>query len=251
MFQGQNSSLDDDVSLLPGINADKGVEIGRFVSADIADAYDVYSYRHAAAILSNAYPESLSEIENALRRFSMTNDDIAMPGGNESIIPKKFSEILRPLGWNEARIQCDLHVNMMEYGSDSKRRKTSSTNRIGKVIPNFISGHKIDFVKGEIALEMEWNSKDQTFDRDLYALKTFHDCGIISVGVMITRSEKMNLVFDQIEQLDKKGNPLGKSIKSKYGASTTWMGKLLYRLNANRQGNCPILVFGITPKAIK
>jgi CRISPR-associated protein Csd2 len=28
------------------------------------------------------------------------------------------------------------------------------------------------------------------------------------------------------------------------------MGKLLYRLNAGRNGGCPVLVIGITPKCI-
>jgi hypothetical protein len=37
----------------------------------------------------------------------------------------------------------------------------------------------------------------------------------------------------------------------KYGAATTWMGKLLYRLNAGRHGGCPVLVFGITPEVIE
>ena len=36
----------------------------------------------------------------------------------------------------------------------------------------------------------------------------------------------------------------------KYGASTTWMGKLLYRLNAGRNGACPVLVIGITPACV-
>jgi hypothetical protein len=40
-------------------------------------------------------------------------------------------------------------------------------------------------------------------------------------------------------------------IMPKYGASTTWMGKLLYRINAGRSGGCPVLVLGITPKLIK
>ena len=39
-------------------------------------------------------------------------------------------------------------------------------------------------------------------------------------------------------------------VKKKYGASTTWMGKLLFRLNAGRNGGCPVLVFGITPKLV-
>jgi len=37
---------------------------------------------------------------------------------------------------------------------------------------------------------------------------------------------------------------------AKYGASTTQMGKLLPRLEAGRNGGCPILVFGITRKSI-
>ena len=36
---------------------------------------------------------------------------------------------------------------------------------------------------------MEWNSKDQTFDRDLYAFNAFFLSGVIDVGVLLTRGE--------------------------------------------------------------
>ena len=55
----------------------------------------------------------------------------------------------------------------------------------------------------------------------------------------MTRSENLNPVFKQL------------GIMSKYGASTTWMGKLLYRLKAGRHGGCPVLVLGITSKLIE
>ena len=42
----------------------------------------------------------------------------------------------------------------------------------------------------------------------------------------------------------------GKPIIRKYGASTTWMGKLLYRLNSRRNGGCPILAIGIKKKCV-
>jgi phosphohistidine swiveling domain-containing protein len=123
-----------------------------------------------------------------------------------------------------------------------------------------IDGHKIDYVKGRVAFDLEWNSKDQTFDRDLYALRAFHECGLISAGVMVTRSASLNPVFEVVPQLTKSGEPelhktgskagQPKNVRQKYGASTTWMGKLLYRLNAGRHGGCPVLVFGITPKLI-
>jgi hypothetical protein len=67
---------------------------------------------------------------------------------------------------------------------------------------------------------------------------------------MVTRSASLNPVFDVVPQLTKTGEPAGKTVRQKYGASTTWMGKLLYRLNAGRHGGCPVLVFGITPKLI-
>lgn len=36
------------------------------------------------------------------------------------------------------------------------------------MIKGYIDGHNIDFVKGKVAFDLEWNSKDQTFDRDLW-----------------------------------------------------------------------------------
>lgn len=255
----------DDVSLRPGPNADDQADIEQYISAEVRALYDVYSYRHAAAILATSFPDELAEIERALLGFRITTRDIGTPGGNESDMPKKYSRTLRPAGWVEARIQGDLLVRMQEYDEEvlpsGKTRKTKRSDSTPRVIENFIDGHKIDYVKGRVAFDLEWNSKDQTFDRDLYAMRAFHECGLISLGVMVTRSEKLNPVFEVVPQLNKAGEPelfksgkkagQPKSVRAKYGASTTWMGKLLYRLNAGRHGGCPILVFGITPKLIE
>lgn len=245
----------DDVALRPGPNADSPADVERYISAEVRELYDVYSYRHAAAILANSFPNELAEIEAALLAFRITTRDIGTPGGNESVMPKKFSQTLRPAGWVESRIQGDLLVRMQEYDEkflpDGKVKKVKRSESTPRMIENFIDGHKIDYVKGRVAFDLEWNSKDQTFDRDLYALRAFHECGLISVGVMVTRSEKLNPVFDVVPQLNKEGEAIGKTVRAKYGASTTWMGKLLYRLNAGRHGGCPVLVFGITPKLIE
>lgn len=245
----------DDVALRPGPNADSPADVERYISAEVRELYDVYSYRHAAAILANSFPDELAEIEAALLAFRITTRDIGTPGGNESVMPKKFSRTLRPAGWVESRIQGDLLVRMQEYDEtflpDGKVKKVKRSESTPRMIENFIDGHKIDYVKGRVAFDLEWNSKDQTFDRDLYALRAFHECGLISAGVMVTRSEKLNPVFDVVPQLNKAGEAIGKTVRAKYGASTTWMGKLLYRLNAGRHGGCPVLVFGITPKLIE
>ncbi len=114
-----------------------------------------------------------------------------------------------------------------------------------KIIEGYIDGHNIDFVKNKVAFDLEWNSKDQTFDRDLLAMRTYFECGLTEVGVIVTRSEELNGVFKEL--LDDKGDPLIR----KYGASTTWIGKLLYRLKSRRNGGCPILAVGIKKSCVE
>lgn len=199
----------------------------------IVEKYELYNFNSAVEILTQSHSEEFLDIIQALERFQITTEDIITPGGNESSVPKKLSALLRPLDWKELEISGDLAVRLFE----GKKQKEFSREF---VLKEFISGHKIDYVKGEIAVDLEWNSKDQTFDRDLYAFRTFYECGVITCGIIITRSEKLNAVF----------SALGENIKKKYGASTTWMGKLLPRIHARRHGGCPMLVVGITPENI-
>lgn len=242
-----------DVAERPGAGADSQDDINRFIAADIRERYEVYSYKHAAALLATSFPEELEQIQGALRAFTLTTQIIGAPGGNESQVPKAISQFLRPHGWVEARIQGDLVVRIQRYAEEvtgAKSRKIKLAPDEPRVLPNFIDGHKIDYVKGRVAFDLEWNSKDQTFDRDLYAMRAFHETGLTSVGVMLTRAASLNQVFDVTPQLRRDGSVEKPSVRAKYGASTTWMGKLLYRLNAGRHGGCPILAFGITPKVV-
>lgn len=190
-----------------------------YVPADIRDLYEVRDYHHAAAILVNEFPKEAAELFAALRKFRITTKEILAPGGNESGIPKKIAALLRP-GWAEEKLEASLVVG-------GKPRKTDT--------------HKIDFVNGRVAFDLEWNSKDQTFDRDLYAFRTFFEFDNISLAVLLTRStDRLNVVFRK----------LGKDVMAKYGASTTHMEKLVPRLEAGRAGGCPVLVFGITETVI-
>lgn len=189
----------------------------KYIPEDISALYEVHEYHHAAAVIANEFPELFKELMSSLREFRLSTGDITAAGGNESRIPKIVSELLRPRGWKEEKLQAELVVDGAPVRSDS---------------------HWVDYVKGRVAFDLEWNSKDQTFDRDLFAFRSFHEFGKISAGVLLTRSVELNHVFDNL------------GVKSKYGASTTWMGKLLPRLDAGRGGGCPILVFGITSRVI-
>ena len=203
------------------------------IPEDIRDLYEIHNYHHAAEVLATSYQQEFDEIMNALRNFRISEADLMAGGGNESTIPKKFSEMLRPLSWYETKIQGDLLIRKIVSGNGAGQTIAEELK-----IEKFLDGHKVDYVKNQVAFDLEWNSKDQTFDRDLYAFRAFHECRLIGAAVLVTRSEAMNTAFKRL------------GIMKKYGASTTWMGKLLYRLNAGRNGGCPVLVFGITPKVI-
>jgi len=112
-----------------------------------------------------------------------------------------------------------------------------------------LDSHKVDYIKNRVAFDLEWNSKDQTFDRDLYAFRAFFEYDKISLGVLVTRSNNLDPWFTSLGSfIDKYGTK--REVKAKYGASTTHIGKLLARLDAGRNGGCPVLVFGITTNLI-
>lgn len=198
-----------------------------YIPDELSELYEIHDYRHAAAILAKEFPIEFSELCTALLAFRFTDNDILIGGGRESNIPKNFSKILRPLGWGEKNLAAELNVYEL-IGKKSKELKASVNH----------GSHKVDYIKGRVAFDLEWNSKDQTFDRDLYAFRAFFDYDAISVGVLVTRSNELDCHFEEL------------GIKHKYGASTTQMGKLLPRLDAGRNGGCPVLVFGITTKLL-
>lgn len=198
--------------------------------------YEACEYGCAMSVLQGAHPLEWSEILFALDCFTLTRTDILTPGGNESPIPSKFDMILWPRGWREIRIVGDLSVRTYPRAANAGRGHFDSRPDDLITIENFIDGHNVDFVKNRVAFDLEWNSKDQTFDRDINAFRTYHDVGLIDVGIIVTRSITLNPIFKELNVL------------SKYGASTTHMGKLIPRLESRRQGGCPVLAIGITDR---
>lgn len=210
------------------------------------DKYEIKSFRNAANLLFTAHRDQAVQLFEILNAFEIQMEDILSKGGNKSQVAKKLEAVLHPLGWNETRISGDLLVRKRAKALNTRTRspKFLKVDDVS-VLENFLDGHQIDFVKDRVAFDLEWNSKDQTFDRDLYAMRAFYECGIIDVGIILTRSTNLASMFADIaSRLDAL-----KSFKDKYGASTTWMGKLDYRVNAGRAGGCPILALGFKEAA--
>lgn len=212
------------------------------ITDDLKKKYEFHNYNHALEIITQAFPEEWNEIVDCLKNIDITLDDLTASGGNETNIPKKFDRILYPLGWREIKITGDLIIKKYPRKADRRGRFSEIPYEESR-IDGYIDGHNIDFVKNRVAFDLEWNSKDQTFDRDLLAMRTYYECDIISVGIIVTRAENLNDIFRSIKIGEK-------TLLSKYGASTTWMGKLLPRLDSRRNGGCPIIAVGIRKECV-
>lgn len=180
---------------------------------DIRSLYETHEWRHACGILRYDFPQEWDDIMTVLREFRLLEGDIRAPGGGKSRISQKIDRRFVELGWKETGFRTSATVDQRVVESRT---------------------HKVDLYKSRTGLEVEWNNKDPFFDRDLDNFRNLFELDVLSVGVIITRSDHLQDIFDSLGK--------GKS----YGASTTHMSKLLSRLERGGGGGCPILVFGIT-----
>ena len=175
--------------------------------------YEVHEWRHASAILAHDFPDEWWDILDVLTSFRLHREWIEIGGGQKSRVAGSIDGFLTQRGWQEKQFQTAVMVD--------GRRLDSPT-------------HKIDCYRNQVGLEIEWNNKDPFFDRDLNNFRLLFDLRALSVGVIITRSDELQDIF----------NDLGR--KSSFGASTTHMSKLLPRIEGGGGAGCPLLVFGIT-----
>jgi hypothetical protein len=174
--------------------------------------YEIHEWKHACAILKSDFPDQWNDIINLLLEFKLCKSWLTEGGGRKSKVSESIDSYLYNRGWVEKEFSTSVKVDDNTYESPT---------------------HKIDCYKNQIGLEIEWNNKDPFFDRDLNNFRLLFELRAISVGVIITRCDELQDVFDN----------LGRG--SSFGSSTTHMSKLLPRIQGGGGAGCPILVFGI------
>jgi hypothetical protein len=175
--------------------------------------YEVIEWKHACAVLSGDFPVELRDLVSILTDFKLKRSHAVARGGGLSLISQTLNRAFRDRGWQEKSFDTKVVVDDAELLSPT---------------------HKVDCVKGRVAVEVEWSNKDPFFDRDLNNFRLLFDLRAISVGIIITKSDELRSVFEDL------------GIWKKYGTSTTWMSKLKPRIEGGGGGGCPLLVFGIT-----
>lgn len=182
---------------------------------NITESYEVHEWRHATSILKQDFPQEFADIIHVLTRFKLRKSWITVGGGRKSEVSGWIDSELTQRGWIAKAFDTKITVDADSYESPT---------------------HEVDCFKNKVALEIEWNNKDPFFDRDLNNFRMLFDLRVVSVGVIITRCDELQEIFDSLGR--------GKS----YGASTTHMSKLLPRIQGGGGAGCPVLVFGISKK---
>lgn len=188
------------------------VTTAHLVPEDIRHLYEVHEWRNATGVLIHACPQEWEDILCVLRGFKLMHSEIAVGGGNKSKVSDRIDSQFYNLGWEEKQFRTRILVDDRSYDSPT---------------------HKVDCFKGRVGVEVEWNNKDPFYDRDLNNFRLLFDLRVIDAGIIITRCDELQAIFNRIGR--------GKS----YQNSTTHMSKLLPRLEGGSGGGCPILVFGI------
>jgi Restriction endonuclease BglII len=178
----------------------------------VLEHYEVHEWKHACAILKGDFPEEWDDLIDLLQTFRLRRSWLTQGGGRKSKVAEAMDGFLYDLDWVEKEFATSVKVDTTTFDSPT---------------------HKVDCYKNRIALEIEWNNKDPFFDRDLNNFRMLFDLRAISVGIIITRTDELQTIF----------NGLGRG--ASYGASTTHMSKLLPRINGGGGGGCPIVAFGI------
>lgn len=178
----------------------------------IRDNYEIHEWKHATTILHGDFNHEWKDLINLLEKFRLRKSWINVGGGRKSKVADWLDHTLDTTGWIE---------------------KSFDTKVVVDGVENLSPTHKVDCYKNRVALEIEWNNKDPFFDRDLNNFRLLFDLRAISVGIIITRCDELQEIFDDLGR--------GES----YGSSTTHMSKLLPRIKGGGGGGCPILVLGI------
>lgn len=178
----------------------------------ILDNYECHEWKHASAILSQDFASEWKDLIDLLSAFRLRKSWITAGGGNKTRLAAHIDQFLAGRGWAERQFMTAIEVDGRRFNAPT---------------------HKVDCFKNGVALEIEWNNKDPFFDRDLNNFRLLFDLRAVSVGIIITRSDALQDVF----------NDLGRG--SSYGNSTTHMSKLLPRIEGGGGAGCPLLAFGI------
>ena len=193
----------------------------------------------ACAVLKAVCPTEWAEIVEVLSTYRLDPKSWLKRGGNRGDIAAQIDDLFREKGWREARLDLE-----------TTGRIISKSNKVLEELPPVTQeGYLVDNFKNRVVLDVEWNAKDGNLDRDLAAYRSWHEAGIISAAVIITK-DRVSLLDLAKELWDAHQGGLPEAEKSSKlpidleTSTTTTFDKAELRVRRGVMGTCPVLIVG-------
>lgn len=259
--------------------------------------FEIEQWNHADVILQHVLSGCEREVEEALLGLKITMSDLIEGGGGLSSIVDRLRSKLEGLKWHKKRILViSRALDVTKKPKKPKKAKKESApikevkeeSALIKEVEKPV--HEIDHTKNFggalVGLEIEWNSKDSVFYRDLSNLGFLYMERLLTLAIIITRGESLQEAlpgfikkFAQDEGIksvqdireknlykisDKAAKKINKLVKtgldfsdvwakqfvqSKFGTTTTHVGKLKKQIDRGVGGLLPIILIGI-PRSV-
>ena len=193
----------------------------------------------ACAIMKAVCPSEWNDIVRVLSTYRLDPSTWLKKGGNRGDVPEQIDDIFHKSGWSEARL--DLETKVKIY--DKNGNQTA-------VLPAvYQEGYLVDNFKNRVVLDVEWAAKDGNLDRDLAAYRSWHEAGLISAGVIITR-DRLSLLklARKLWNAHQKTLPASQRVSKLpvdlTTSTTTTFDKAALRVRRGVMGTCPVLIVG-------
>ena len=151
--------------------------------------WKILALNYADVISEKEFPEQIESICSILDNWSLEIENhIIKRGGGQADQTIAITQEFNKHNWltNEITIE-----NKITFENTFPQRISSSTT------------HKIDhFAQGTnnklLAIEIEWNNKDEFFDRDFQAMRRLYEAHIIELGIIITRGPELETHLEKM-----------------------------------------------------
>lgn len=191
--------------------------------------FAVRNINYGVELLKSAFPDHFESVCRALAAWDLTWAGVETAGGNLSVPSSKFVEAFNAEDWHETEFELETRL---------------------QGVPTIARTHKVDLFKPGpsaaepypgIGIELEWNNKDEFFDRDLINFDALHTARGLAVGLIVTRGASL-----QSELASR-----GQGWRQRFGTRTTHWDKLTPRLDLGRGGSTPIVALGVEVDRIR
>jgi len=140
--------------------------------------YEFLETRNAAGVLKTAVPEAYAQVMDVLAEFELIDDDLLLPGGEESGLAKRMNRAFRVRGWREAQIDARTmsHLRVLPLADSDE-----PDLRVVELITEGTS-HRVDNYRDRVALQVV-DSGD--VDTALVAMADLYDAEYVEGGIIV------------------------------------------------------------------